>query len=301
MTRSKAMPVLAAVLVCGALAATVAADSVSFKDGTHVNLQAMRSGAASQRASLRVAVLGERDASGLSVVKRLIVDPGLSSYFGYSLRASRTVAGGSFRVEIEKLEPSPGSPLLRLMETLCPSCQELRATASVRYPDPFELGDGEAFILDLLENPTSGEKIVDVIRVSSSRPDDQPPAPPALRMVNCVLKVDGEAVRGSGSVYGDVISFHVQDHGRFFISPSPLEGYAFEPIARLAGRTITFSAAGHTYEWVSKEPVRGAGAEAAGPLWVWHEAGYESPVWLDADHESPIGGNFGFGAGLPQE
>jgi tetratricopeptide (TPR) repeat protein len=104
-----------------------------------------------------------------STVTRLIVDEATGATFGYRIdaaplgsRAARLVV----RVNILPLEPSAERDLRRLH--ICAGCPALRLVASsVRYPPLQIVRAGETLVIDLLERPATGEKIVDVVKFSS--------------------------------------------------------------------------------------------------------------------------------------
>jgi hypothetical protein len=136
------------------------------------------------------------------------------------------------------------------------------------------LKDGDAVALDVLVNPDTHVKIVDLISVSydylSLRQEVLSSGPPRdyslndveLRMSNYRLLINGELVtssRPTGGCAGPIIWFYIPGKGRFIFSMAPHEGYDFKKAGTIEHNKIVFNVGSDRYEWVSSSPVVGGG------------------------------------------
>jgi tetratricopeptide (TPR) repeat protein len=90
-------------------------------------------------------------------VSRLLIDRQSGTYFGYRLVAGKA-SGGRVRIAFQSL-PKDFDAGLPALTRLAPF--------ELRFPPPRVTGDGEAVRLELLANPQSGERIIDVVKVST--------------------------------------------------------------------------------------------------------------------------------------
>src|SRR6185503_5207330 len=99
-------------------------------------------------------------------VSRVLIDRESRAYFGYRVVAGAP-AGGRVRLAFQSLPDDVDAALQRRLACNgCPPATRL-APAKPRFPPPQLTGDGEVVRLELLTNPKSGERIIDVIKVSS--------------------------------------------------------------------------------------------------------------------------------------
>ena len=164
----------------------------------------------------------------------------------------------------------------------------LALAGAPKFPPAFLMKDGGMFVLDVLINPQTGVKIVDVIRVSSganraaaagaavlpTAPDFSPDAV-ELSVKNFRVLVNGRPVLGAerpvrGGVSGAIIWLHLPGRGRFIFSLIPHEHYGFQKIGVVQGNKISFQIAGDRYEWISNTPIHPGGPE----VWVLHDTGF---------------------------
>jgi tetratricopeptide (TPR) repeat protein len=130
--------------------------------GVHVAFALVRSGTSTGEGSI-----GEVVVPGSNDVSRVLFDQRSGAYFGYRLEAEPLPFRGRFKVAFRALEARVGSELERRID--CPDCPPpapLAARAG-SYPTPRMVTDGEAVALDLLVNPTTGDRILDVLVVSA--------------------------------------------------------------------------------------------------------------------------------------
>lgn len=287
--RSRLFPILLAALACLLAAAPSRANTTDAKDGKAQVVVALQSGA-------HVSIRTESDPPGgwdapsnfveaedkPNLVRRVFVDSKDELFFGYELLVER-VNAKQFRVAVrplseEYLKQLAARPAFR-KRRLHPSYN-----AAAFSTAPQLVGDGDTFALDVLRNPRTGAKIVDLIQVSLSDASDasaaeEPPRDFALEDVylqvkNYELLIDGESVYKSpgGSLSGPIIWLALRDRGRFVFSLVPRPGYDFQKTGRLEGNKITFDWGGESFEWISSESVVGLGGNWN--LWVMHDPNY---------------------------
>jgi hypothetical protein len=288
--RSRLFPVLLCALACLVAAAPSRANTTDAKDGKAQVVVALQSGA-------HVSIRTESDPPGggdapsnfveaeekPNLVRRVFVDSKDEMFFGYELLVVR-VGAKQFRVAVrplseEYLKQLTARPAFR-KRRLHPNYNPAAFSTA-----PQLVGDGDTFALDVLRNPRTGAKIVDLIQVSLSdmasdeSATEEPPRDFALEDVylqvkNYELLINGESVYRSpgGSLSGPIIWLALRDRGRFVFSLVPRPGYDFQKTARLEGSKITFDWGGESFEWVSSESVVGLGGNWN--LWVMHDPDY---------------------------
>ncbi|MDT7603686.1 MAG: hypothetical protein QOF61_1683, partial [Acidobacteriota bacterium] len=148
------------------------------------------------------------------------------------------------------------------------------------------LEDGDAVSLDLLVNPRTGVRVVDVIKVAYERARLWQSAPRdfTLDSVEIALRdqrltMNGEplaVVRAAREVSGALVWFYVPGRGRFILSLVPRAGYDFRKIALIEDNHVSFDFRGDHFEWVSSAPVVGNGGDWY--AWVLADASYTPEV-----------------------
>ena len=293
------------------------AASVRFKSGlTIVFTSATEPAGAGSKAFGSVQVMGEDN-----VVHRVFVDPELKVYFGYDLEVAPGAEAGQYKVSIRPLSVAPVVPPVRPHRSAAgasggggiqPSQTSLQpvaltALALPKYPEPQVIQEGDTLALDLLVNPQTGVKIIDLIRVSSASDSQLQPASasngaeasgggglqPArdftpetveLRMTASRLLVNGQVAIGEEEstrpgVTGALVWFYLPERGRFILSLVPRDGYNFQKIGVIEGQKLSFSLAGEHYEWLSTSPIV-IGSAGSWHLWVMHDPEYRPDATL---------------------
>jgi Tfp pilus assembly protein PilF len=130
--------------------------------GVSVGFALVRSGREEIGESLGGVVLG-----GSRGVSRVIVDREEGAFFGYRLEVERLAGSRQFRVGIR---PLPAGVEKEIEARLpCPACPTPAPLAGYqpRFPPSQTVNDGASLSVDLMVNPASGERIIDVVTVAS--------------------------------------------------------------------------------------------------------------------------------------
>ncbi|MDQ3805734.1 MAG: hypothetical protein M3416_18130 [Acidobacteriota bacterium] len=217
-------------------------------------------------------------------IHRVFVDRKSELFFGYELLVEPVPATRQFRVSVrplsaeyeQQLRSRPAFRGRRLHPSYNPAAFPSR---------PQLVGDGDTFALDVLHNPRTGTKIVDVVTVSFDDPrlQDAPESarPPRdftledvqMKVTGYRLLVDGEQVaRSTSGCSGSLVWFAVTGRGRFVFSLVPRPGYDFRKVGAVSHNKISFAWEGTRFEWVSSLPVVGGGGNWN--LWVLHDPDY---------------------------
>jgi tetratricopeptide (TPR) repeat protein len=190
---------LAAIAAC--LAVTEAAGagpdfaSARLDNGVSVGFALLRSGPADPSGAI-----GDTALARSNGVSRILWDRETGAYFGYEVEVRRQRASRPFRVTVRPLDPAvEGSVRERVSCAGCPPAAPLTA-APARYPAPQQLAEGDSLTLELLANPRTGERILDVVKVSA-RPLDpeamKASAQRALESWEAVRRANEDVARGS--------------------------------------------------------------------------------------------------------
>src|SRR5688572_24665727 len=223
-----------------------------------------------------------------NLLHRVFVDGQNGLFFGYELLVERAAESGYFWVTVralsdEYLRELRDRPAFR-GRRLHPSYSTTAFPAA-----PQHVRDGDTFALDVLTNPRTGARIVDVVRVSLKDPSlqqaasDQPPRDfrlddVQLKVSDYRLKVNGETVyRSTGGAAGALVWFSLGDRGRFVFSLVERPGFDFQKVGAVRNNTVAFEWGGERYEWESSLPIVGAGG--SWNLWVLHDPDYRADLF----------------------
>ena len=134
--------------------------------------------------------MGEAALPRSNSVSRVLWDRETGAYFGYRVEVERKDGPRPFRVTFKSLDrASVERELERRGE--CPGCPPPAPLgAGPRFPPPQLLAEGEALTLELLANPSTGERILDMVKVSA-----RPVSPESLRTGAARVLEGHQAVR----------------------------------------------------------------------------------------------------------
>jgi hypothetical protein len=226
-----------------------------------------------------------------NLIHRVFVDEKREFFFGYDLLVERVAETNQYRISVRPLSAEYEQHLRARKafqnRRLHPNIN--RAAFSSR---PQLIGDGDTFALDVLVNPRTGVKIVDIIKVTSDDPrlQEAPASRRAprdfgladvqLKVTNYKLLLNGETLhRTTSGCAGPLIWFSLPERGRFIFSLIPHAGYDFQKVGTVEHNKIRFTWEGEQYEWISMLPVVGNGGNWN--LWVLHDPRYNSGLFPD--------------------
>jgi Tfp pilus assembly protein PilF len=164
------------------------------KNGVNVGFALVRS-----RSSKSGVTIGEAVFPRSSGVTRVLYDRKGGSYFGYRLDVD-AVRNRQYRFEFKSLPGNIDEELVRHMK--CPECPHPTPLEGslIRFPGPLTLSEGAICTIDLLINPQTGEKIVDVIMASPKSISQQTMQAAAHTMREAIALVergDAQVARGN--------------------------------------------------------------------------------------------------------
>ncbi len=157
----------AAALLLAASAAVAAGEDERFafatlENGASAGFALARTGKAGPSGAMGEAALPRSNS-----VSRVLWDRESGAYFGYRLEVERKDGPRPFRVSFKQLDQSAVERALR-QQGNCPTCPApVPLGTGPRFPAPQLLAEGEALTLELLANRETGERILDVVRVSA--------------------------------------------------------------------------------------------------------------------------------------
>lgn len=224
-------------------------------------------------------------------IHRILVDRVGAFLFGYDLVVEPVATSKQFRVFVRPLS-AEFQQRLRTRNSFMQRPLKLNASIKTlpRSTDAQIIEDGDAFALDLLVNPQTGDKIVDTVKVSYERSNLTDETDPAIELTvppqdftlanvemsvkDYQLMINGELVGGgkpSRGCQGALIWFNVPGRGRYIFSLIPHAGYEFRKTAMIKENRISFEDGKDRFEWISSAPIIGSGG--AWNLWVLYDPG----------------------------
>jgi hypothetical protein len=217
------------------------------------------------------------------VIHRILVDTEGRPVFGYDLSVAGNASLKQFTVAARPLDPQFEKKLMARS-----GAQQIAAKIATlpQSSEAQRLDDGDAFSLDLLINPDSGIKIVDVVKVTFDRStlwNTNPQSLPrdfTLDAVQLAVKeyqlvLNNKVIAKSKSAIGcagALVWFYVPDHGRFIFSLVPRDGYEFQKVGVIADNKIEFTIGQDHFEWISTSAI--LGDSGTWNLWVLHDPKY---------------------------
>lgn len=207
----------------------------------------------------------------------------------YNVEASRGASPHTVMIRIEPISAAteagmlkyygaaPGRP--RFTGTHLPTVAGVREFPAVKI--------GEAVTLDILSNPSTGEKIFDVLRptlIATPAPGmSVTPAPDreTISLNEIALRVNGRAMSAPASfIIGSAVRIDIPSHGTYVVATyDPHEtspDHQFSAIARADGKTLSWMIGRDRVELTSSTKV--LARRENGTLWVYHDPRYRPDV-----------------------
>jgi hypothetical protein len=277
------------VLFVFALATLGHADSqhilrASFPDGTGLEIFTETTGASQIDIGGEMGIgpgVGHQD-----LVNRVVVDLAKNILFVYNLEASRGPRPDTVMIRIEPISAATEEYMLKRAASRGQTFQggHLPTVAGVREFAAVKMG--EAVALDILYNPSTGEKIFDVLRpIPPPRPGtmsvSSAPALETIALKDVAIRVNGRALSAPASLMiGAAVRIDIPGHGTYVVAAyaphetSPNAG--FFAIAHADGKTLNWAMGGDRVEITSSTNVLTQSGK--GVLWVSHDPHYQPDV-----------------------
>jgi hypothetical protein len=228
-----------------------------------------------------------------NTVHRVVLDRAGNVVFAYDLVVEASGEPHKFRVTARPLGADFERTLRARRASVSQTTSSMTGAAAsqvtptlAREAAPQLLEDGDTVELDLLVNPKTGVRVVDVIRVATDRarlwqaqPRDFTLDSVEIAVSDPRLVVNGEMLAGARaqrSVSGALVWFYVPGRGRFVLSLVPRAGYDFRKIGLIEGNRASFDFRGEHFEWVSSTPLVGSGGDWF--AWVLFDPNYTPEV-----------------------
>jgi len=162
--RKAAAAALVAALVAPAARAEEGAYAfATLENGASIGFALVRTGSEAKGGAIGEAALPRSNS-----VSRVLWDRDSGAYFGYRVEVDRREGVRPFRIEFKPLDRGAVEKALRDRGG-CPGCPPPAPLgAGPQFPAPQQLAEGEALTLELLANPSTGERIYDVVRLSAA-------------------------------------------------------------------------------------------------------------------------------------
>ena len=213
---------------------------------------------------------------------RTLFDSKQGRYYGYDLFVEPR--GAVFQVRIEPLSLSTSELAARQIVD-----SSWTPIPLVKYPVIPQVPAGAVVSIDLLQNPATGQKVVDVLTFKSTAPAPAVASGPPrdfsisdveIRLESPRVSVNGQIVDASlqvgGSVSGQVLWFYLPERGRFAFSIQPNRDY--RRAGEIFDKTMDFTVGGDQYHVQSAAPI----APGSGRFHLYV---------LDEPHWRPVGGS----------
>jgi hypothetical protein len=177
------------------------------------------------------------DLPGGVVGQRFIDDPAHKRSFGYDVRLIPSADGSTAEIRIEPLHAAEHAVQRGWTQFGLPA-------GLPKYPVIPGLSVGDTVALDLLVNPSTGQKIVDYITLER-QPVREPVHDFSLADVRLFLDrphvlLDGKLLESTADFRGGVVWLYVEGRGRFVFSLFPNQKLGFRDSGMVAGNALTF-------------------------------------------------------------
>jgi hypothetical protein len=275
--RNNTLALLSLVLCATSLHARVRAH---FPDGTAIEIFTQTTGAT------RIEPSGGAGLMDGDIVHRFILDEDHHVLFGYLLHASRGVSPNTVAISIEPMSAQDqqkwlndgGFPMHSATPTF-PTVAAVRDFSAVKID--------QAMTLDVLLNPSTGERIYDVLRpVIDNSPDVSPDRmsvygvreKPTISLKQIIVRVNSDFFPIPATwVVGSAVRVEIPGYGLVIVAAqNPHTDKAhFAGTARADGKKLTWKTGNDTIEITSETDV--LSQSKAGDLWVYIDKTFKSP------------------------
>jgi hypothetical protein len=187
---------------------------------------------------------------------RVVPDRSQRRYFAYDVLVEPKDGSQALQLRIEPFTLS--ATQLAEAQMVDPSWTP---TPLLKYPLVPDVRAGDTVAIDLLENPSTGQKVVDYLAFKRSNPAAAPEPGPlgdlSLADVEIQLKdfrisLNGTMLDAStrlgGSISGAALWFYLPERGRFIMSLVPNPKLGFRRAGEVSNRSLTFTEGPERYD-----------------------------------------------------
>ena len=216
---------------------------------------------------------------------RIVQDPSQRRYFAYDVLVEPKNDSRAFQIRIEPFSLSAADLADMHVD---PSWTYVPL---LKYPLVPDVRAGDSVAIDLLENPTTGQKVVDyfvfkrsnVTAAATSPVRDLSLADVQLRLDDLRISVNGSVLDAStrvgGSISGAALWFYLPERGRFVMSLLPNPELGFRRAGEVTNALLSFTDGSDRYD--IKSTSRIAPASGRFSLYVLRD-----PEWRPTGSES---------------
>jgi hypothetical protein len=210
---------------------------------------------------------------------RVVLDRSQKRYFAYDLLVEPKDGSEAMQVRIEPFSLSATE--LADSQMVDPSWTPIPL---LKYPLVPDVRAGDTVAIDLLENPATGQKVVDYLEFKRSSPaaaaelplGDLSLAEVELQLENFRISLNGTVLDAStrvgGGISGAALWFYLPERGRFVMSLLPNPKLGFRRAGEVSNRSLTFTEGRERYDIQSTSRIAPAGGRFN--LYVLHD-----PKW----------------------
>jgi hypothetical protein len=249
--------------------------------------------------------------NGRVFYSRILINRAAHTYLGYELILEPQQQPGAYLLTFGKLGVTPLDVAATYSPRLPqnPPDEPFTMLPLPALPGPQLVYEGQTVTIDLLTDPTTGEKLIDDVHIVLMHAIYTPRIPTATGAARDFLATDADfeifepqatlngkvqTASGPGSLH-DLRSalpwFYFPNHGRFILSLTPRADLGFRKAGEVRGGRITFTRDDDSVKVESIRPV--ASGNGVYNIYVLHEADWE-PV-SDRQKDYPLDGSIDVG------
>jgi hypothetical protein len=210
---------------------------------------------------------------------RYVVDRKQRKYFGYDI-AIEPLSDGTFRATFKPLSIRPE----RIFDS-DPSGWTLISIP--KYPEPQRVREGDTIALDLMVNPSTGQRLVDYLTITASEKTrftriagparDLQIEDVSMQLSSPQVTMNGKKASTEGDFHGaargPIVWFYIPDRGRYVLSMARRDSLGFRKAGEVRGDKITFTWGNDSFEIANRERVVTA-RDNVFALYVYYDASY---------------------------
>lgn len=240
--------------------------SVWFDDGTVLEFYTQSTGPTAS-----VSTNGSIVLSALSGLHRVVLDKDDNLLFVYGVEARRDALPQTFFVRIKPVDRGLEVEGASMPKLFGKTPHPFPTVAAVREFPGVRLGD--AIVLDILQNPATGEKIFDVISPVETAAARAAAGSDLFNVANARVVVNGQSmnVTGGTAAAGAGLAIRLPAKGSYYLSTEPSAKYSFRPAGKVEHDRLTIELGGDRIELAGQGNLLKNSAFRT--IWVYKEAG----------------------------